>query len=274
MGFQIESGACTGRGFAAIDANGFLAKFKTWVVKALAAGGPAWSIIYNQSATPADKTISNVDTGTDIITSVGHGFVTGDTVRYVTSGTVIGGLTNGNYYYVRKINNNTFYLCASFHLAVNNPSSVINLTSAGTGTQTLTLEGPYIVIAESLPADENTIAKIMKVGYRTLEAGFVHVKMYMSWYDTDKILRGLWSGYRITTLDAGDFAYDFRGGGECMAIFSRISTSWTYALLDEWTGISGFVEDVAVIGTAKRGNGRGKCSCRVGYRGSRSFYIR
>ena len=30
----VEAGTATGRGFAGVDPDGFLAKFKTWVVKA------------------------------------------------------------------------------------------------------------------------------------------------------------------------------------------------------------------------------------------------
>lgn len=42
---QKEIGTAFGRGFAGVDANGILAKFKTWVVKSAATGGPAWFIL-------------------------------------------------------------------------------------------------------------------------------------------------------------------------------------------------------------------------------------
>lgn len=42
---QKEIGTAFGRGFAGVDTNGILAKFKTWVVKSAATGGPAWFIL-------------------------------------------------------------------------------------------------------------------------------------------------------------------------------------------------------------------------------------
>lgn len=42
--YQIESGGCTGRGFASTQVDGFLAKFKLWIVKLPSAGGPGWFI--------------------------------------------------------------------------------------------------------------------------------------------------------------------------------------------------------------------------------------
>lgn len=42
---QKEIGSAFGRGFAGVDATGLLAKFKTWVVKSAANGGPAWFIL-------------------------------------------------------------------------------------------------------------------------------------------------------------------------------------------------------------------------------------
>lgn len=38
--FQIESGVCTGRGFADVNVDGYMAKFKAWVVKVPADDGP------------------------------------------------------------------------------------------------------------------------------------------------------------------------------------------------------------------------------------------
>lgn len=249
--FQIESGACTGRGFAAVDANGFLAKLYAWITKLPAAGGPGWTILQDKSSLPSAKTITAVDTVAETVTIVGHGYSTGDQVLYTASGTSIGGITSGNNYYVRKIDADKVSLHASYrYQAEHTPTAAVNLTSFPAGTHTLTLRGPYIVISNlAAPASTNTVGKYIKVGYQTSESGYIRVQFFKSWDNTNKILRGMYAGYRITTLDAAGFAYDFRGGDECMFFASRISTSWSYAFIDEWTGISGFVEAATVVGT-------------------------
>jgi len=50
--FQKETGLCTGRGFADVDAAGYLAKLKTWIVKAPASGGPGWTILLDKTTLP------------------------------------------------------------------------------------------------------------------------------------------------------------------------------------------------------------------------------
>lgn len=60
MAYQIESGSCIGRGF---DANGFLGKLKTWIVKVAGSGGPGWFIVDDQSAAGTNPyiVVSNVN---------------------------------------------------------------------------------------------------------------------------------------------------------------------------------------------------------------------
>jgi hypothetical protein len=64
-----------------------------------------------------------------------HGLVTGQAVRYSNGGgTTIGGLTNDNTYYIIKVDNSIVRLSSSPTL-----SPIINLTSVGTGTQSLVI---------------------------------------------------------------------------------------------------------------------------------------
>lgn len=247
--FQIESGACTGRGFADVNVDGYMAKFKTWVIKAPAAGGPGWTILLDRSTNPVPVEITSVDTGTDIFTKVDHGFYTGEYLMYETTGSAMGGITHGDSYFIRKINDDTFTLHTDRGQATTINGSKRNITSAGSGTHTLTLCSSYIVISPSVPASVNEVAKIIMVGYFTNAAGYVWCREFLSWDDTNKILRGMWAGHRVNTVDAGDFAYDFRGGDECMGLFARVTTTWTHSIIDEWTGITAFVEDTNVTGT-------------------------
>jgi hypothetical protein len=75
-------------------------------------------------------TITSVDTSADTITYNGHGFLDTAIVRYAAGTGAIGGLTDGNYYYIVNKTANTF------QLALTAGGSPINLTSAGTGFQT------------------------------------------------------------------------------------------------------------------------------------------
>jgi hypothetical protein len=66
------------------------------------------------------------------ISLTGHRFITGQRVLYSTTGTAIGGLTSGTYYYIIKVDQNTIRLATSLANANNN--SNITLTALGTGT--------------------------------------------------------------------------------------------------------------------------------------------
>lgn len=172
--FQIENGTCNGRGFSGIDANGWLAKFFTWVTKAPAAGGPGWYIIDDQSALGTDPYI--------IVSDV----------------------------------------------------AVPTLNAYNTGQS-----GGH--------------PKIQKVGYATAVAATVRVQNYLWWDTTAHWGSGIFSGYELDTVDAGDFAYDFRGGAETMIQQTRIGTSWNSCILDDWIGDSNLVEGPDKIGVIQSG---------------------
>jgi len=111
-------------------------------------------------------TINNLATGTGAtgyihatyryIIKTAHGFVTGDRVQY-TSSTPIGGMRNGAFYYIYRVDGSNFYVHRTANGAVTNTASdriwfsqplsgtsrfrkttIVDLTSAGTGSQRLT----------------------------------------------------------------------------------------------------------------------------------------
>lgn len=79
----------------------------------------------------------NVLTLTGLSNTSDNEFQTGQAVVYSTSGTTIGGLTNGTTYYVRRTGNSTISLATSRFNAVN--GTVITLTSDGSGDRIFTL---------------------------------------------------------------------------------------------------------------------------------------
>lgn len=253
--FQIENGSCIGRGFSDVDATGFCAMFKTWVVKTAVNGGPQWNLLLDRSALPTPVSISSIDVANEIFTSVGHGFYSGEAVIYTASGTAISGLSSGSTYYIRKLSNDTLDLFTNYigatSTGVGSPVGISGTLPSG--THTFTLCGPYIVVAQTVPATVNSVSKIMKIGYFTSESALVRISNHLSWDDTNKVLRGLYSGFKIATADSASFAYDFRGGDECMFVSTRISTSYSWVLVDEWEGITKLVESPSVTGTVQSG---------------------
>lgn len=100
--------------------------------------------------TPVTKTFTVFDLANDILrVSGGHGAALGQRVKVSSSGTLPAGLSAGYEYYLRPDATNPttdFTLHYSLHGAQNNTDRV-DVTSAGTGTQTLT----YYLYATGAP---------------------------------------------------------------------------------------------------------------------------
>ena len=96
---------------------------------------------------------TNVDTRTDVLTISSHGHKTGSKVKYTAGSVAVGGLTNGSTYFVIASNSNTLKLAKSLANAL--AGTAIDLTSTGTGTQTLT---PVLVTRFSSNRYRNTKA--------------------------------------------------------------------------------------------------------------------
>ena len=92
---------------------------------------------YAATLNTATIATSDVDTGDNHITETGHGLLTGDVVKYNTNGgTAITGLTDGQYYYVIKVDANDYRLATSEANAT--AGTAISLTGTGNASQTFT----------------------------------------------------------------------------------------------------------------------------------------
>jgi hypothetical protein len=89
--------------------------------------------VYSQFFESYTKTFgtSDVDTGTETITSASHGFTDGMVVRFTTTGTLPGGLSAGTDYYIVGSTTNTFQVSTTFG------GTAENLSSTGSGTHTV-----------------------------------------------------------------------------------------------------------------------------------------
>jgi len=71
----------------------------------------------------------------------------------------------------------------------------------------------------------------------------------MWWNSATHTGYGAWGAVHfVDTYDDAGFAYDFRGGEECMILQSRLGTAWYSWMIDDWEGMTGFVEDASKIG--------------------------
>lgn len=90
-----------------------------------------------ETAQAATIATTDVNTGTDVITETGHGFVTGQKVTYDDGGgAAITGLVDNTAYYVIKLTANTFKVASSLVNAF--AGTAINLTGTGNNAQTFT----------------------------------------------------------------------------------------------------------------------------------------
>lgn len=108
---------------------------------------------------------------------------------------------------------------------------------------------PYIVVcSNSSPNWNDTPAnKYIQIGYDGT-AGRIYINTWMNWDSTIHEGFGRINQNYITTVDAGAFVYDFRGGDEMMNIHSFISGTWYSYTLDEFVGDNSLVEPVSIKG--------------------------
>ena len=87
-------------------------------------------------------TSSGINTVTNAITIPSHQFKTGDKVLY-TATTVASGLGTG-YYYVFKINDNSFNLCETVKDSFSNPPLIVDILSSSSSNNQLSLINPEV----------------------------------------------------------------------------------------------------------------------------------
>lgn len=98
----------------------------------------------------------DVDVLTNIFTIPSHGFNNGDSVTYdAGGGTVIGGMFNGDIYYVTFITTDSFTLCFDDSL-----TRTVNITSLGSGVQTFTKQD-YEMFVHSVTETHNSFQNLI-----------------------------------------------------------------------------------------------------------------
>jgi len=129
-----ETGPCTGRGFSAIDADGYLAKLMAFAIR--------------QNANGSEQLITTIDHTTNRCTVVGHGLVTGQSIVLV-NGTAPAELTlTTSYalplnrsvlteYFAIKISDDVFEIASTHYNAM--AGTAIDFTDNGSGDSTISV---------------------------------------------------------------------------------------------------------------------------------------
>ena len=91
-----------------------------------------------------------VNNSTHVITAIGHGLVTGDSVLYSNGGgTSIGALTNNNTYYVIKLDNDNFKVSSTLNNALTNVSLPVTVGIGSSQTFTENVVKNYVSLAQT-----------------------------------------------------------------------------------------------------------------------------
>ena len=118
-----------------LNSRSYVRTLLTWDVELFSKGVPPQAFDVKGKLVPDFvnvKTVSSVDVGTNILTSVGHGFTDGEVVEiYSISGLVPAPLTTFVEYYVEEIDSNDFKLHS---IPYASGAAEIDLTDVGSGT--------------------------------------------------------------------------------------------------------------------------------------------
>jgi len=118
------------------------------------------------------RTFTTVNTGFDFIEfAADHGYATGQLVQYDTTSAVIGGLTDGGYYYARVLTTRRIAFFNTEQDAIDNTNR-IDLTSGGSGTQSIRTNFRFAVAATLITGYGNRIIHRVRTtdgGWTTLQ---------------------------------------------------------------------------------------------------------
>ena len=106
-----------------------------------------YTILSSPAATYTNVETATITNASPAVITVASAPVTGTVVTFSTTGTLPTGITAGTQYFVRNINSTTFNISAT------PAGSLINTSSAGSGTHTATFPGqvPYFTTANASP---------------------------------------------------------------------------------------------------------------------------
>lgn len=170
-----------------------------------------------------------VNTGTDVITRVDHGLVTGDRIQVRTTGTLPAPLVVATTYFVIRLDDDTFKLAETLGDA--HGENPLDLTTAGTGTHSFVL----VIVANVQPA----------TGLQRVTGGQDMREDFSNQYTTD--VRVLWTLAVMRPRDGGDVP-----ASTDPDIIEFAGEDWTVIRVESWT-MPGYVPYYKVLFTKDTG---------------------
>jgi hypothetical protein len=157
------------------------------------------------------SSVTGINTSINQINISNHEFESGEVVKYSTSGSIIGGLTNNTEYYLTKVNNNIFKLSAIGTGSVENnfyyaTKQFINLTSIGSGIQSFNYPEISVEVIGNIGISSigsNTFKAVIQPIFRG-EIVSVHLENTGSNYGSSEILN--YNRQPLLTLNSGSGA--------------------------------------------------------------------
>ncbi|RUT07776.1 hypothetical protein DSM106972_020360 [Dulcicalothrix desertica PCC 7102] len=157
--------------------------------------------------------IFNLNTGDivskDTINSASHGFETGDQVIYTATGTALGGLTSGQKYYVKKVDDNKFQLSATLG------GATIDIIGATAGTShKITAVGLRLATIRNFTYEtaNNNLISMANHGFSSGQA--------VRYNSGQKSIGGLTNGetYYVIKVDDNSFRLTSTSGGAAISL--------------------------------------------------------
>ena len=137
---------------------------------------------------PKDFTAAGVNTTTNAITIVDHGYVTGQKVLH-TATAVAEGLTNNEMYNIVRIDDNTFKLSEDYFNSTQLKPAIVGITSASAGT--LSLINPQLSVYRDSTVEfdvtDSSLSYVKQASsYSAFELNFYRDKNFTQIYDKNE----------------------------------------------------------------------------------------
>jgi hypothetical protein len=268
--WNVNDGYWTGGSFS--DSNSFYYKLNTFLTTPVASGGAGWYLIDDLSSDSAAPWYSflpaAVSTVNDTITINTHGFHTGQTVSFLTSGGGIAATppipSGGPLSYAVVVDANTIRVAITYLNAIN--GTYVDITGIGSGTHYV-YGWPKRCYCNVPSPTLNEVHKFLWIerGNANNSGGggvgnfnYCFFRFPLWWNVSTHRAYGIYSGclYQVVINDSAWHSYSFRGNTDSLFIASTsvyplpgTGIGWYSVRTGDWEASTDFVEDLSKTGT-------------------------
>lgn len=272
--WNVSDGYWTGGSFS--DSNSFYYKLNTFLTTPVASGGAGWYLIDDLSSDSAAPWYSflpaAVDTVNDCINISTHGFHTGQTVNFSTTGTfftsspqIPSGPPTYSLSYVIVLDANRIRMATTYLNAIN--GTYVDILAAGSGYIGYIYGWPKRCYCNVPSPALNEVHKFLWVergnannsgGGGTGNFNYCFLRFPLWWNVSTHRAYGIYSGclYTVTINDSAWHSYSFRGNTNSLFIacthgypLPGTGVGWYSVRTGDWEASTDFVEDPSKTGT-------------------------